>query len=112
MMFSKKKAIKKTIPIVGEPEVEYAIRTSFRAVGNSKGLIISSKLIEASGISGNDLIIEAANGIIAIRAVNSKDVNSVLSTWDRQFKSALKNGTKLEGDLFDGMKNEFDEEEW
>jgi hypothetical protein len=111
-MPAKKKAIKKTIPIVGEPEVEYAVRTSFRSVGNSKGLIISSKLIEASGISGNDLIIEAANGIIAIRAVNTRDVNSDLSTWDKQFKSALKNGCKVEGDLFDGMKNEFDEEEW
>jgi hypothetical protein len=54
-MPAKKKAIKKTIPIVGEPEVEYAVRTSFRSVGNSKGLIISSKLIEASGISGKKL---------------------------------------------------------
>ncbi len=111
-MSRKKKTIKKTIPIVDEPEVEYAVRTSFRSVGNSKGLIISSKLIEASGISGNDLIIEAANGIIAIRALNSTDVNSDLSTWDRQFKLALKNGDKAEGDLFDGVKNEFDEEEW
>ena len=111
-MPAKKKAIKKTIPIVGEPEVEYAVRTSFRSVGNSKGLIISSKLIEASGISGNDLIIEAANGVIAIRAVNARDVNSDLSTWDKQFNSALKNGCKVEGDLFEGMKNEFDEEEW
>jgi hypothetical protein len=111
-MPTKKKAIKKTISIVGEPEVEYAIRTSFRSVGNSRGLIISSKLIEASGISGNDLIIEAANGIIAIRAVNTTDVNSDLSTWDKQFKSAINKGDKAEGDLFDGMKNEFDEEEW
>lgn len=111
-MPAKKKAVKKTIPIIGEPEVEYAIRTSFRSVGNSKGLIISSKLIEASGISGNDLIIEAANGIISIREVNSTDVNTELSTWDKQFKLALNKGDKAEGDLFDGMKNEFDEEEW
>ena len=111
-MPAKKKTIKKIIPIVGEPEVEYSIRTSFRSVGNSKGLIISSKLIEASGISGNDLIIEAANGIIAIRAVNSSDVNSDLSTWDKQFKTALKSDDKVEGDLFDELKNEFDEEEW
>ena len=111
-MPAKKKTIKKIIPIVGEPEVEYSVRTSFRSVGNSKGLIISSKLIEASGISGNDLIIEAANGIIAIRAVNSSDVNSDLSTWDKQFKTALKSDDKVEGDLFDELKNEFDEEEW
>lgn len=111
-MSPKKKNSKKTIPIVGEPEVEYAVRTSFRSVGNSKGLIISSKLIEASGISGYDLIIEAANGIIAIRAVNSMDVNSDLSTWDKQFKAALKSNDKAEGDLFGGLKNEFDEEAW
>lgn len=111
-MPAKKKAMKKTIPILGEPEVEYAVRTSFRAVGNSKGLIISSKLIEASGISGNDLIIEAANGIISIREVNNSDVNTELSTWDKQFKSAINKVDKAESDLFDGMKNEFDEEEW
>ena len=111
-MSPKKKNIKKTIPIVGEPEVEYAVRTSFRSVGNSRGLIISSKLIEASGISGNDLIIEAANGIIAIRAVKPSDVNSDLSTWDSQFKSALKRGEQSDTDFFDGMKNEFDEEAW
>ena len=111
-MSAKKKSTKKTIPIVCESEVEYSVRTSFRSVGNSKGLIISSKLIEASGISGNDLIIEAANGIIAIRAVNSSDVNSDLSTWDKQFKTALKSDDKVEGDLFDELKNEFDEEEW
>ncbi len=111
-MSAKKKSTKKTIPIVSESEVEYSVRTSFRSVGNSKGLIISSKLIEASGISGNDLIIEAANGIIAIRAVNSSDVNSDLSTWDKQFKTALKSDDKVESDLFDALKNEFDEEEW
>jgi hypothetical protein len=111
-MPQKKKTIKKTIPVVGEPAVEYAIRTSFRAVGNSKGLIISSKLIEASGITGNDLIIEAAKGIIAIRAFNTTDVNSDLSTWDNQFKAALQNGDTMEGDLFEGIKNEFDDEEW
>lgn len=111
-MSTKKKTIKKIISMVGEHEVQYSVRTSFRSVGNSKGLIISSKLIEASGIVGNDLIIEAANGIIAIRAVSSLDVNSDLSKWDKQFKSALKIEEKSEGDLFDGMKNEFDEEEW
>lgn len=111
-MSQKKKTLKKTIPIVGEPAVEYAVRTSFRAVGNSKGLIISSKLIEASGITGNDLIIEAGKGIIAIRAVKTTDVNSDLSTWDKQFKAALHNGDTMEGDLFEGIKNEFDDEEW
>jgi hypothetical protein len=111
-MPTKKKLTKKTIPIVGEPAVEYAVRTSFRAVGNSKGLIISSKLIEASGIIGNDLIIEASKGIIAIRAVDTTDVNADLSTWDRQFKAALKNDDNLEGDLLEGIKNDFDDEEW
>jgi hypothetical protein len=111
-MPTKKKTIKKTIPIVGEPEVEYAIRTSFRPVGNSKGLIISSKLIEASGILGNDLIVEAASGIIVIRALKSSDVNTDLSTWDKQFKLAFKNGDKAEDDLFGGINNDFDEEEW
>jgi hypothetical protein len=69
-------------------------------------------LIEAAGITGNDLVIEAAEGIIAIREIKKSDINSDLSSWDKQFKLALKNGEKCESDLFEGMKNEFDEEEW
>ena len=111
-MASKKNIPKRTIPRLEEPEVEYAVRSSFRSVGNSKGVIISAKLIEASGITGNDLIIEAADGIIAIREHKSTDVNTDLASWDKQFKVAIKNGAKKEADLFLGMKNRFDEEEW
>lgn len=111
-MAQKKKQIKKTTLKIGEPEVEYSVRSSFRAVGNSKGLIISSKLIEAAGITGNDLVIEAAEGIIAIREIKKSDINTDLSSWDKQFKLALKSGEKSDSDLFEGMKNEFDEEEW
>ena len=111
-MASKKNIPKRTIPRLEEPEVEYAVRTSFRSVGNSKGVILSAKLIEASGITGNDLIIEAAEGIIAIRELKRTDVNTDLSSWDKQFKAAIKNGDKADEDLFQGMKNSFDEEEW
>jgi hypothetical protein len=111
-MPQKKKVPKKSTPQLEEPQAAYAVRSSFRSVGNSKGIIISSKLIEASGISGNDLIIEAAKGIIAIREMKKTDVNTDLSSWDKQFKLAIKNGAKSESDLFEDLKNDFDEKEW
>jgi antitoxin component of MazEF toxin-antitoxin module len=95
-----------------EPLMEYSVRSTFRAVGNSKGIIIPSKLIEASGISGNDLIIAAANGLIAIRELKQTDVNTDLSTWDKQFKSALMKGQEADSDVFPDLKNDFDAEEW
>ena len=111
-MSAKKKVPKKLSPALEEPQATYAVRSSFRSVGNSKGVIISSKLIEASGIAGNDLIIEAAKGIISIREVQKTDVNIDLSSWDKQFKLAIKKGAKSESDLFEGLKNDFDEKEW
>jgi antitoxin component of MazEF toxin-antitoxin module len=111
-MSAKKKVPKKSAAELKEPQASYAVRSSFRSVGNSKGVIISSKLIEASGIAGNELIIEAAKGIIAIREVKKTDVNTDLSSWDKQFKLAIKNGAKSESNLFEGLKNDFDEKEW
>jgi hypothetical protein len=111
-MPQKKKVSKKSATELAEPQASYAVRSSFRSVGNSKGVIISSKLIEASGIAGNDLIIEAAKGIIAIREMKKTDVNTDLSSWDKQFKLAMKNGAKSESDLLEGLKNDFDEKEW
>jgi hypothetical protein len=88
------------------------VRSVFRDIGNSKGVIISKKMIAVAGIHTNNVIVEASKGEIRIRPINEKTVNTDLSTWGKQFKDALKSGQVPDTDLFDGMKNKFDEEEW
>jgi predicted ATPase len=50
--------------------------------------------------------------LIAIRELKQTDVNTDLSTWDKQFKSALIKGQEADSDVFPDLKNDFDAEEW
>jgi hypothetical protein len=88
------------------------VRSVFRDIGNSKGVIISQKMMDLAGIHTNNVVIEASKGEIRIRPVDDKIVNTDLSSWGKQFKNALKSDQIPDSDLFDGMKNKFDEEEW
>jgi antitoxin component of MazEF toxin-antitoxin module len=88
-------------------------RSRIRPIGNSKGIILSNQLIRAAGLNTEaDVVIQAADGIIYILQLKVSDVNTDLSTWDKQFKSAIKKGAKPEGDFFEGMANDFDSKEW
>ncbi len=35
-----------------------------------------------------------------------------LSSWDKQFKTAIDKGDKADDDLFEGLVNDFDKEDW
>ncbi|MGI8597778.1 MAG: AbrB/MazE/SpoVT family DNA-binding domain-containing protein [Chitinophagaceae bacterium] len=103
---------------VQEPLANYKIRagaaitSKIRAIGNSKGVILNSQLMEAAGISADaDIIIRADKGKIVIEAIK-EDVNTNLSSWDKQFKQVIKTGAKPEKDFFGGMENKFDKKEW
>jgi len=39
-------------------------------------------------------------------------LNLSLSTWDHQFANAIKNNDTPEKDIFEGMNNQFDDNEW
>ena len=94
-----------------EPVASYTSR--IRAIGNSKGVIINNQLIEAAGLnSAMDVVINAASGVIYIMQVKEKNLNTDLSTWDQQFKTAIKKEAKPEKDLFEGLENDFDTKEW
>ena len=96
---------------VQEPVESYTSR--IRAIGNSKGVILNNRVMEAARLSAEtDIVIHAAEGIITIMQVKGTGINTDLSTWDKQFKAAIKEGAIPEGDLFEGMENEFDEKEW
>lgn len=90
-----------------------ALTTRIRAIGNSRGVILNNQLIEKAGLDPNmDIVIEVADGAIIIVQVKKQEVNTDLSTWDRQFQAAVKKGQKPERDLFEGMENDFDSKDW
>ncbi len=96
---------------VSETAVAYTAK--IRAIGNSKGVILNNQLMDTAGlVTDQDIIIQAVNGLITIKQAEMPAINTDLSTWDKQFKSAIKGGAKPEGDLFNGIENEFDTKEW
>jgi hypothetical protein len=96
---------------VEEPVAVYSSR--LRAIGNSKGVILNRRAIEIAGLDpGSEIIVQARHGTITIIQEKQNSVNTDLSTWDKQFKSAIKKGAKPETDFFDAMANEFDNKEW
>ncbi|HEY0678454.1 MAG TPA: hypothetical protein VGD17_09210 [Chitinophagaceae bacterium] len=104
------KAAKKSM-VDKDPIISYTSR--IRQVGNSKGVIFNNDVIKAAGIAPNaDVVINAGKGVIYIFEVKPAGVNTDISTWDKQFKAAINKGTIPEGDLFDGLGNEFDQKEW
>ena len=90
-----------------------ALTTRIRPIGNSRGVILNNQLIEKAGLDPNlDIVIQAANGAIVIVQVKDHGINTDLTTWDQQFKAAIKKGEKPEQDLFEGMENDFDSKDW
>ncbi|MEJ7682051.1 MAG: hypothetical protein WKG06_30200 [Segetibacter sp.] len=85
-----------------------------RKIGNSKGILLSNSMIRELGVADDaEVIVTTEKGHIIIKpAENKRKINTDLSTWEAQFKAAIKNGDKPEKDLFEGMENKFDKEEW
>ncbi len=85
-----------------------------RKIGNSQGILLSNKLMNQSGIKdGTEVIVAAEKGRIIIEPVeNKRKINTDLTSWEAQFKAAIKNGDESETDIFEGMENKFDKEEW
>ena len=89
------------------------ITSKFRAIGNSRGVILNNTLLNASGlIPDADIVIHAGKGMITIVQAKPAPANNELSAWDSLFKACIKKGAKPEPDLFEGMKNVYDANEW
>jgi antitoxin component of MazEF toxin-antitoxin module len=96
---------------VKDPGVAYT--SKIRAIGNSKGVILNNQLIQTAGLTPDqDIVIHASDGVITIMQIKETAINTDLSSWDAQFKDAIKGGAKPEGDIFAGIENEFDSKEW
>lgn len=94
--------------------VQFTGRTSIRKVGNSKGIILSGKMLAELHLNeGSEVEVCLSDGGIKIVPVPQKrKVNKDLSSWANQFKAAIKAGDQPDKDLFDGLSNEFDSKEW
>jgi antitoxin component of MazEF toxin-antitoxin module len=80
--------------------VQFTIRTSIRKVGNSKGVILSGKMLsELNLVEGSEVEVSLSDTGILISPVSpkkevnrgvNKEVNIDLSAWDSRFKAAIK----------------------
>src|ERR1700761_8031519 len=72
---------------VNEPAVEYA--ATIRAIGNSRGIILHSNLMDMAVLKADeDVIIRAVKGLITIKRGEKQKAGKDLSVWDKQFKAA------------------------
>jgi antitoxin MazE len=99
---------------VEEEAVLYSVSSRLRRIGNSRGVILSNRLIEEAGIAPDaELVLRAVEGVIIIsEAKKPSRVHTDLAVWEAEFRKIIKKGKKPEGDLFEGMQNSFDKEEW
>lgn len=103
----------KRIDVAKEPSSVYSVSSKLRDIGNSKGVILNNRIIAQAGFTSKaDLIIHASEGVVIIQVKDTGNVNTNLSSWDAQFKEAIKKGKRPEGDVWEGLENQFDQEEW
>ena len=99
--------------VAKEPSSVYSVTSKLRDIGNSKGVILNNRIIAQAGITSEvDLIIHASDGVVIIQVKDTGNVNTDLSSWDAQYKKAIKKGKRPEGDMWEGLENKFDQEEW
>lgn len=91
-----------------------SISGRIRKIGNSRGILLTTSMIKDLGVADDaEVTVTAEKGrIIITPRENKRKINTDLSSWEAQFKAAIKNGDQPEIDMFEGMENEFDKEEW
>lgn len=78
---------------------------TIRKVGNSQGVLLPKSLIMSLG-APKEVELEIVAGGILIRPVHPRH------NWEALFEAAEAAGEKPDGDMFEGMTNAFDKEEW
>lgn len=84
------------------------MRTSIKKIGNSKGVVIPPAFLSELNLDRDSAIdIDMVpNGILIRKPLNPRD------DWEAMFKKELSLGEAPEGDLFEDLSNDFDENEW
>lgn len=88
--------------------MDNAYHTHIIRIGNLQGARIPKKLLKGFG---KKVIIKPSKKGLLIQTDEEYTVPP-RETWDKLFAKAIATGNKPEGDLFDGLNNEFDETEW
>jgi antitoxin MazE len=84
------------------------MKSNIRKIGNSKGIVIPPAfLAEFKLEKDSDVEIELKGDGILI-----KPVGNPRKSWEKAFKDAISQGDEPENDLFEGISNDFDSEEW
>ncbi len=91
------------------------MRAQLRKMGNSRAIILSQEIIEKLNIvDGQEIEVsineESALVLKPTKLKNNKrpPLNLDISTWESQFKLAIKKGELPEKDVFESMLNIFD----
>ena len=94
--------------------------TIVRKIGNSNGVLLSKAVLKKLKIENGqaiDFILNEDNTLVLkpvkkiIKPKRNK-LNLSLATWDKQFKQAIQNKELPENEVFEGLTNKFDENEW
>jgi antitoxin component of MazEF toxin-antitoxin module len=92
------------------------MRTTLRKIGNSRGVLLTKEIIDKLDIVDGQEIEVSLNDEFSIVLKPTKHkkkkrpaLNLDLSTWEAQFKTAIKKGELPEKDVFEGMSNKFDQ---
>ncbi len=83
------------------------MKTRLKKIGNSRGITLSKSLLEQYQFDDEVEIVAQKNGLLII-PVKVKPREQ----WDELFKKAIKEGHKPDKDLFEGLANDFDKDEW
>ena len=80
---------------------------TLRQIGNSIGVLIPKTMLVTCGIT-DEVEMEVLGDSIMLRSTKKK----VRDGWDEAFEQAIANGDEPENDMFEGMKNAFDDSDW
>ncbi len=80
---------------------------ALRKIGNSHGVLIPKTMLATCGIT-DEVEMEVLGNSIVMRSTKKHPRDG----WDEAFKQAIANGDKPENDMFEGMKNTFDDTDW
>ena len=80
---------------------------ALRKIGNSNGVLIPKTMLATCGIT-DEVEMEVLGDSIVMRSTKKHPRDG----WDEAFKQAIANGDKPENDMFEGIKNTFDDSDW
>lgn len=78
-----------------------------RRIGNSQGILIPRKILQACGIEEQVEVVVIGQSIL-LRSVKKHPRQG----WEEQCQKAAALDESPEPDLFEGLKNDFDSTEW